>query len=80
MLTMGDAQTENRLALGHLFSSDDSKAKDTWDKWSLVFRDPSHGWTDYLDLGATTPKDGTQRTGYVLLRNSQGQRIEQLPR
>jgi hypothetical protein len=83
VLAMGDGQTEGRMLLGHLHQTDmddDKNRKDPWDKWSLVFRDPAHGWKDYLDIGATTPLDTKQRTGYVVLRNSLDRRLEQMPK
>jgi hypothetical protein len=82
VLAMGDGQTEGRLLLGHFSQNDidDKDRKDPWDKWSLVFRDSSHGWKEYLDLGATTASDSKERTGYVVLRNSLDRRLEQFPK
>jgi hypothetical protein len=82
VLAMGDSKTENRLLLGHWETRDVVSANepDPWDKWSLVFRDPSHGWRDYLDIGATTPLNGKQRTGYAVLRNSLDQQLSEMPR
>lgn len=70
-LSMGDHQTEARLLLGHsLHGSVSGIPDDPWDNWSLLFRDPSHGWMDYVDIGVTTPLNSRQRTGYLVLRNS----------
>ena len=82
VLAMGDSQSEGRMLLGHFSQNDmdDKDHKDPWDKWSLVFRDQSHGRKDYLDIGATTPLDTKLRTGYVVLRNSLDRRLEQMPR
>lgn len=81
-LTMGDSASETRLLLGHWKSSDVAgDDKDLWDKWSLVLRDPSQGgWRDYTDIGATTPTDTKQRTGYLILRSSGGSQLSELPK
>lgn len=71
VLAMGDSNTEARLLLGHSLNGDMSgERNDPWDNWSLVFRDPSHGWKKYVELGVTTPMDTSQRTGFLFLRNS----------
>jgi hypothetical protein len=83
VLTMGDRLSEGRLLLGHTSSTDtpgDNDNKDPWDKWSLIFRDPSHGWKDYVDIGATTPLNSKLRTAYVVLRDSSGHELRSLPK
>jgi hypothetical protein len=81
VLMMGDSGTEDRMVLGHFARGDVAgSSRDSWDKWSLVFRDPSRGWRDYVDIGATTPLNSKRRTGYLILRNSQGQRLLSEPK
>ena len=83
VLTMGDAATENRLLLGHWSTSDmpmPGDDRDPWDKWSLVFRDPSHGTQDFVDIGVTIPLNTKLRTGYVVLRDSSEHVLRDLPR
>lgn len=80
-LAMGDRQSEHRLVLGHISSNDMPRDdKDPWDKWSLIFRDPSHGWRDYVDIGATTPLNTNLRTGYIVLRGSSGHELRSVPK
>jgi hypothetical protein len=80
VLVMGDSKTENRLLLGHWLREDVAgDSNDPWDKWSLVFRDPSQGWRDYVDIGVTTPLNTKQRTGYVVLRNSSDRQLQEMP-
>lgn len=81
VLTMGDSRTEERLLLGHWLRGDVAgKGEDPWDKWSLVFRSPSNGLQDFADIGMTTPVDSKKSTGYVLLHNSEGHQIAQMPK
>ncbi|MGB6843299.1 MAG: hypothetical protein WBE09_00260 [Candidatus Acidiferrales bacterium] len=80
VLAMGDSNSEGRLLLGHSSNADTSgEQSDPWDKWSLILRDPSHGWKEYVDLGVTTPLDTKQRTGYLILRNSFNKKSHILP-
>ena len=80
-LAMGDSKSEGRLLLGHWRVSDvaGSQEPDSWENWSLVFKDPSHGWRDYVAIGVTTPLGTEKRTGYAVLRNSKDQRVSLLP-
>jgi len=78
VLAMGDSAGENRLLLGHWLRGDVAgNYKDPWDKWSLVFRDPSR---EYLDVGATTPVDTKRRTGYIVFRNSLDRQLSEVPK
>jgi hypothetical protein len=80
-LAMGDQQTETRVLLGHSLHGSDmgGASDDPWDNWSLLFKDPSQGWRDYVDIGVTTPLGTDRRTGYVLLRNSADRQLSQMP-
>ena len=82
ILTMGDSKAENRILLGHWRRTDyqDKGTTDPWEVWSLVFRDPSHGWREYVDIGVTTPLNTNQRTGYLDLRNSSDHQVSVLPK
>jgi hypothetical protein len=80
LLMMGDSQSEDRLLLGRWFHGDVAGAHDdSRDNWSLTFRDPSQG-RDYVNVGATTPLNTKERTGYLYLRNTADQRLEMMPR
>jgi hypothetical protein len=81
ILAMGDSKTEDRLLLGHWRASDvaGSREPDSWGNWSLVFKDPSHGWRDYVEIGVTTPLGTEKRTGYAVLRNSKDQQLSLVP-
>ncbi len=80
-LAMGDSKSENRLLLGHWDSRNSGGSEaDPWDRWSLVFRDPSYGWRDYVEFGVTSPLGKQQRTGYAVLRNSRDQQLSILPK
>src|SRR5215469_4453904 len=81
VLAMGDSKAEDRFLLGHRRASDvaGSKEPDSWGNWSLVFKDPSHGWRDYVEIGVTTPMGTEKRTGYAVVRNSKDQRVSLLP-
>lgn len=81
VLAMGDSKSEDRLLLGHWRTSDiaGTKEPDSWDKWSLVFKDPSYGWRDYVDIGVTTPLGTQKRTGYAVLRNNADRQLSVQP-
>jgi hypothetical protein len=80
VLAMGDSQSEARLLLGHFLYNEPADLRDPCDKWSLVFTDPTHSGRYFVDLGATTPLDTRQRTGYLVLRNSSGRRLDEWPK
>jgi hypothetical protein len=81
VLAMGDSETEQRVLLGHWKRQDDgANGSDCRDNWALVFRDPSHGWREYLDIGATTPLGTKHRTGYVEIRASTDRELSLLPK
>jgi hypothetical protein len=82
VLAMGDSKGENRLLLGRWNSQDfvGTGEVDRWEKWSLVFRDSSHGLRDYVDMGVTTLSGTDQRTGYAVLRNSQDRQLSIEPK
>ena len=73
VLVMGDSKTETRLLLGHRQGGD--LASDPWDRWGLSFRDLSDGWMDFAEIGVTTPMGPKRRTGYLVLRNSSGEKF-----
>lgn len=81
VVVMSDSKGADRLLLGHWRTSDvaGSKEPDSWGNWSLVFKDPSHGWRDYVEIGVTTPLGTEKRTGYAVLRNSKDQQVSLLP-
>jgi hypothetical protein len=80
VLLMGDTASEDRLLLGHIRAADVSgKGGDPWDRWSLVIRGGSRVSKDYLDIGATTPVNGQKRTGYLIIRDSEGRQKATLP-
>lgn len=79
ILLMGDSGSEDRLLLGHIRTADAGNDQDLWNRWSLVIRGPSGGWRDYLDIGATTPVNQKNRTGYLIIRDSSGRQLTKLP-
>lgn len=77
VMTMGDSKSQSRLLLGH-WNNDDISGNtegNRLDKWSLVFRDSSHGWRDYVDIGVTTPLGADERMGYAVFRNSKDRQL-----
>jgi hypothetical protein len=80
-ITMGDAASADRIQFGRWRTSDVSgDDDDQWDKWSLVFRDPSHGWKDYAEIGTSTVLGTDNRTGYFVLRDSNGKALRYFPK
>jgi hypothetical protein len=86
VIAMGDGKSEGRLLLGHRCCTDVAgDTNDPWDNWSLVMRDPSHGWKEYVNIGVTAPLDsqmrkGNLRTGYLVLRNSLDRELSEEPK
>jgi hypothetical protein len=80
-LVMGTGEGNDRILLGPYSGFEATQhSKDAQRPWTLVFRDPSHGWRDYVILGMTTPFGSKVRTGNLVLQNSQGHELSQQPK